>query len=577
MNKKVRIIVFFIVLFSIALTLGKMLNPLDRRMFNFHDDTQAARIQQMAVNIKSGHIPPRLAPTLSYGLGFPVFNFYAPFSYQLTTGLHLIGLSVPMALKLSFFLSVVLSFVTMFLLLQTSFGFLPSLLGGVVYSSSLWFAVEIFVRGNLAECWFLVLFPFTLFLFILNACRQSKYLMAFSAFVTAFTLTAHNVFSLLAFVIFSLFILLLKNKKRNFFILALGLLLSSYFLIPALSELSLTYAAQNAQRTRYEDHFLCANQIWSSPKWEYSGSTKGCDDDGMPFTLGKIHIILGTFGASLFLFDFIKNKTKKSVSRQISLFILALTALSLFLTTYQSAIIWRVLSPVLSLFQFPWRFLLFGSFGLAYFAAYLFNKMELKNKRVAGTLAVIAVSLLLFTSAKFFSKPWLMSYDEYTSAYMSENYISRTVAYNVAEYLPRTADYNYWRSFDSQIHPGKDLLVGVTQNAPVETHDTSSLTIIKNGPFSKTVSINKPSEVIINIHYIPFWEITVNKKQRIPSKFDSLGRPIITLSQPSTVSVAFKETIVETISNIISLAALTVLGCIVFYKPLWNKLKLLLR
>lgn len=577
MNKKIRIIVFFIALLSIAFTLGKILNPLDPRMFNFHDDTQAARVQQMAVNLKSGHIPPRLAPSLSYGLGFPVFNFYAPFSYQLTTGFHLLGMSVPMALKFSFFLSVILSFVTMFLLLQAFFGFLPSLLGGVAYSSSLWFAVEIFVRGNLAECWFLVLFPLSLYLLVMNARKQSKYLMAFSIFIIAFTLTVHNVFSLLALIIFAIFTLLFKNKKRNLLILALGLLLSSYFLIPALSELNLTYAAQNAQRTRYGDHFLCTSQIWSSPKWEYSGSTAGCENDGMPFTLGKIHIMLGVLGIAIFLFDIFKNKTKKFVSKQTSLFILVLTIVALFLTTYQSAFIWTVLSPVLSLFQFPWRFLLFGVFGLAYFIAYLFHRIEQKNYRFAGVLAIVAISVFLFTSDKFFSKPWLMSYDEYASAYMSENYISRTVAYNMAEYLPKTANYDYWRSFDSQIHPGKDLLVGVTQNAPIETQDISLLKVIKNDPFAKTVSINKPSEVKINIHYLPFWEIKINGEKIIPHKFDSLGRPIIALSQPSTISVTYKETLLETISNIISLIILIVVGMLIFYKPLWNKLKPLLK
>ena len=569
--------VFLIAFLSITLTLGKILNPLDPRMFNFHDDTQASRIQQMALNIKTGHIPPRLAPTLSYGLGFPVFNFYAPFSYQITTGFHLLGISVPMALKFSFFLSVILSFVTMFLLLQTFFSFLPSILGGVAYSSSLWLAVEIFVRGNLAECWFLVLFPLSLYLLVMNARKQSRYLMAFSVLIITFTLTVHNVFSLLALVIFAIFILLFKNKKRNFLILALGLLLSSYFLIPALTELNLTYAAQNAQRTHYEDHFLCANQIWSSSKWEYSGSTAGCVDDGMPFTLGKIHIVLGMLGMAIFLFDVFKNKIKKFVSKRASLFVLVLTAVALFLTTYQSAFIWNILSPVLSLFQFPWRFLLFGVFGLAYFIAYLFHRIELKNYRVAGVLAIIAICVFLFTSVKFFSKPWLMSYDEYASAYMSENYISRTVAYNMAEYLPRTANYDYWRSFDSQIHPGKDLLVGVTQNSPIETQDTSSLKVLKNEPFSKIVSINKPGQIKVNIHYLPLWEIKINEERIIPSKFDSLGRPTIVLTQPSTVSVTYKETLLETISNIISLIVLILTGILIFYKPLWNKLKPLLK
>ena len=92
---------------AILFTLSKLLNPLDPRMFNFHDDTQAARIQQMALSIKSLHIPPRLAPEFSHNLGFPVFNFYAPTAYWITTGLHLVGFSIPMALKLSFFLTII--------------------------------------------------------------------------------------------------------------------------------------------------------------------------------------------------------------------------------------------------------------------------------------------------------------------------------------------------------------------------------------------------------------------------------------------------------------------------------------
>ena len=216
-------------------------------------------------------------------------------------------------------------------------------------------------------------------------------------------------------------------------------------------------------------------------------------------------------------------------------------------------------------------------FGLAYFIAYLFNRIEVKNYRLASVLVIVTLCLLLFTSVKFFSKPWLMSYDEYASAYMSENYISRTVAYNMAEYLPKTANYDYWRSFDSQIHPGKDLLVGVTQNAPIEAQDPATVKILKNDPFSKAIAINKPSTIKLNIPYFPFWEIKIDGKKMIPSKFDSLGRPIISLTRPSTITVIYKETILEIISNIMSLIVLIITGALIFYKPLWNKLKPLLK
>jgi hypothetical protein len=72
---------FFLILslaFVIFFLGNKALNPLNGKMFNYHDDTQAARIQQFVLNLKSLKIPPRIAPTFSNRLGFPVFNFYAP-------------------------------------------------------------------------------------------------------------------------------------------------------------------------------------------------------------------------------------------------------------------------------------------------------------------------------------------------------------------------------------------------------------------------------------------------------------------------------------------------------------------
>ncbi|OGK62039.1 hypothetical protein A2334_04170 [Candidatus Roizmanbacteria bacterium RIFOXYB2_FULL_38_10] len=575
MDKRIRVVVFFLICGIIAITLGKTLNPFDSRMFNFHDETQAARIQQMALNIKSGHIPPRLAPELSHNLGFPVFNFYAPFSYWVTTGLHLIGLPIPMALKFSFFLSLILSFTSMFLFLRLFFGFLPSVMGGITYASSLWFAIEIFVRGNLAECWFLVLFPLALYLIVLNSRKLSPYIFAISSLIISFTFTVHNVFSLLFVGIASVFVLLLNNKKRNFMMLGIGLLLSAYFLIPAVIELPLTYASQNAQITHYQDHFLCAWQIWSSPLWEFSGSAKGCQDDGMPFTLGKIHILLGTFGLFALIFDFIRQKKRSSHYRAITLFILLLGIGSLFLTTYQSDIIWELFKPILAIFQFPWRFLVFGMFSLGFFSAYFSEVLQDTLHKIAPYLIILMFAFLLFMSGKFFSKPWLMSYDEYASAYLSKNYVTQTVAYNIAEYLPVSADYSYWRSFDLQTNPQNTKIEMV--NGPVEIKDSSTFKILKNSHFFKEVQINKPMTIKINIHYFPFWEIQINDKQIKPNLFDQLGRPIIKLSQPSTVRIFYNETGIEKTSNYISFTVYIFLCLLIFYKPLWINLKPILK
>ena len=152
-------IAFIITLLFIVIFLGRSLNPFSSKMFTFHDETQAARVQQFVLNIKNLQIPPRIAPDFSFKLGYPIFNYYSPFPYWITSILHLTGISVINSLKISFLLAIVVGFVSMFLLLRLFFNFYPSLLAATLYVSSPWLAVEIFIRGNLAETWFIALLP----------------------------------------------------------------------------------------------------------------------------------------------------------------------------------------------------------------------------------------------------------------------------------------------------------------------------------------------------------------------------------------------------------------------------------
>lgn len=540
-------IIFLLVFVALVFFLGKNLNPFDPRMFDFHDDTQPARIQQFAKNIISGIIPPRMGPDLSQGLSFPVFNFYAPTSYWITTGLHLVGIPIPLAIKTSFLLAIILSFIAMSLLLNRFFSHDASLLGGVVYASSIWFAIEIFVRGNLGEIWFLVLFPLSLFILHLHSEKGSRLTLILAVLILSGLFTVHNVLSLVSLLVIGLFILLLPQKKQLLFIFALALILSSYFLIPALLESHLTYASYVAEKTSYHDHFLCAGQIWSAPRWEFGGSGPGCYRDTMPFTLGKLHILIGTLGILAFLL----RLNKESKYKNIFLFILVIGITSLFLTTYQSSFIWDLLSPIFSLFQFPWRFLVFGSFLFAFFAGYLMHTLHIPHKRIVTCLLI---GVFLYSSSKYFSKPWLYSVDEFNNNLASVKYIAQKGAYHMAEYLPGTANYDYWRSVE-----GKNLLIE------------------KPGGFQKKYAIKNTGIVTLDIHYFPFWQIKVNDQLVLPDKFDLLGRPQISVQSQDKITVFYQETLIEKLSNIITLSVVLLLMSILIHKPLWNKLKPLLK
>src|SRR3989338_10214440 len=70
--------------------------------FPVHDDTQPARIYEMAKALKFGQFPVRWVPDLGYGYGYPLFNFYAPLPYYFGAAFYLFGFNVLSATKLMY-------------------------------------------------------------------------------------------------------------------------------------------------------------------------------------------------------------------------------------------------------------------------------------------------------------------------------------------------------------------------------------------------------------------------------------------------------------------------------------------
>lgn len=550
-------LIFCISLIAVFFLLGRELNPFDPHLFTFHDNTQAARLQEFALNLKNGIIPPRLAPSFSFQHGFPIFNFYAPFAYWIGSFFKLLGVSSAISLKLLIFFGLLSSFVTFFVFSSLFFGFWGGLLGASIYSSSLWMAVEIFVRGNVGEIWFMALLPLGLYLLKKSDLENKNYLFLISSIGLSFLFTVHNILSLVSVVFVFFFSLLLKNKKKALLSILVGLLLASYFLIPALLENKLTYANEIAIKTKYSDHFLCSWQLWKAIKWSYGGSGIGCINDDMSFQIGKIHLLLAGLGVGIFLFQHIKNKKKESLS--LPLFILSTTLLFAFLTIDTSKPIWDVFSPLVAVFQYPWRFLSFVLFGVAYFTSYIAHIS--KNEKLRIIIVIILSLGVLYSSSKFFSKPWKYSSDEYKSMFLTNKYIEQKAAYEIPEYFPRSGNYKVWRTYDkSEIGFGN-----------------ASLTYKINMPFYKEIEVSE-TNVTLPIHYFPFWEININGTTVIPIHFDSLGRPLFSsLSPHSIIVVRYNETPIEKAGNGISLITFGVLLIICYNKKIWKKISNILK
>lgn len=542
------------------------LNPLNGQMFNFHDDTQAARIQQFVLNLKSLKIPPRIAPDFSNSLGFPVFNFYAPAPYWITSSFHLVGLDVITALKISFLLALALSFFFMYRFLRLYYDFYPSLLGGLLYASSPWMAIEIFIRGNLAEIWFLALLPLVFLMVATNSRSKSPWTFVGTVIALSLGLTSHNVLSIVLLLLVAVFIPLNKKPLKNYLGLALAFGLSAYFFIPAVLEIGMTHATAIAKNHNYVGHLLCPWQLWTTPFWGYGGSGPDCINDGMSFMLGKPQIILGAIG----LFFLIKRLVthRKDESKKIFWFMIMLTVGFIFLSTTLSTPISKILEPALSFFQFPWRFSSFSIFGMAFLAASIRMPKAIKGFDV---LLVIVALFVVFYNGKFFTKH-LMTNDRFNKDYLSEIFITKMVVYKVAEYLPKTVDYKTWLTYEPV--KGKPWKKDPTLEDKKFVHllEGGRVQILKDGPFEKQAETSSGT-ALINVHYMPYWKITLNQKPFIPKSFDSLGRPLIDLSSPSLITVKFEETSVEKLGNFASLFTIALLFAVIWNRNLWKKIE----
>lgn len=556
-NRLIKTAVLILLFVSTILVLGRNINPFSFEMFMFHDETQAARIQEFTFNIEALQLPPRIAPHFSFNLGYPVFNFYAPFSYWIGSVIHLFHIPIIASIKLSILAAIGIAFSGMFLLVRKYVSFYGGILAAIVYTASPYIAVEIFVRGNIAELWFYALLPWALYALVTNEKKR----ILFTSLILSFLFTSHNVLSLVSILIVLLFSLLLKKKRLNVLSIALGLLLSSYFLIPFFAEMNWVPASEVATITNYRDHFLCIKQLWSSP-WGFAGSAPGCEADGISFMLGKANILLGIAG--LFIATVTILKKKMLLQSKELIYIALLSIGSAFMVTSSSAAIWHLTEPVSSVFQFPWRLLIFVLFGLAFFSGW--SLQFIPKKLILIAVFILSIGILYTNHEYFYGNT--ISNTEYSNRFLSPIYIRNSVAYKIAEYLPVSADYNYWRSVE-------DIPETVDAGLPVVQKGNQVVQVNENKAFSKRISVqSSDSYTTLNIHYAPYWHIFTNGTRLIPSQFDKLGRPIISISDKTLdeVIIEYKQTPIEQIANIFSLVSVIALSLYTVFQfnPTWK-------
>lgn len=367
--------------------------------FPMHDDTQVARVFEMGKMLKSGTFPVRWVPDLGYGYGYPIFNFYAPLAYYVGGGFTLFGFDALVATKIMMALGIIMAGVSMYFLAREFFGEFGGIISGLFYLYAPYHAVEIFVRGDVAEFWAYAFIP----LAFLGIYKKNILLgtIGLAGLILSHNLTAMMVTPLLLVAILLNCYIAFKNKKSfvinsSSLIFLLGLLVSSFYWLPALLELRNTnLLSQVGGGADFRDHFVCISQLWDS-LWAFGGSVAGCTD-GLSFKIGKLHILV-TLAVTI-LIILVSKIRKKGDGAVIGLSLFGFF-LSIFLMLEISKPIWEAI-PTMAFFQYPWRLLILASFFSSFLSgALIFIAWQLKLKAYAIGLAL--TFFLLFFNIKLF-------------------------------------------------------------------------------------------------------------------------------------------------------------------------------
>jgi uncharacterized membrane protein len=536
--------IIFVLIFSVF----TILPFLRSGFFPIHDDTQVARVYEMAKGLGDGMLPVRWSADLGYGFGYPIFNFYDPLPYYIGGVIEFVGLNALLSTKIMMALGIMLAGVSMYFLGKEFWGTSGGIFSALFYMYAPYHALDVYVRGDVAEFWAYAFVPLV-FLGLWKIQSQEKWrYVILSSISFALIIVSHNLIAMMVspFLVLFSFYLIFKSRKRKatiYFLSAfiIGVLLSAFYWLPAILEMQYTNVSSLlGGGSNFREHFVCLSQLWTSP-WGYGGSAKGCVD-GLSFMIGKYHIFLSSFLFIFTLLVVVLRKYFKNLSREkLTILVLAFLGflISIFFTLGISQPIWELIRPMAFL-QYPWRFLLMIVFFASFISGSLFWVVgELVKKRIVAILSLILLSCcMVLVSVKFFVPE---KYLQVTSDYYTNTYALKWQTSKISdEYLPKDFKRPQTQS-------------GIANFANLNTKNIKIISVAKKTQtIILTLNVVKDEKIILPLAFFPSWHAYVDNNE-VPIFENSKGIGINFPKGSHELRLMFRQSQTELFADIISI------------------------
>lgn len=527
----------FLLLMIVPATLA-LLRP---GFYGASDEMHIAWLQQMDQAVGEGQIPPRYVSDLSFGFGYPLFNFISPLPYYLGEFFHLLGLSYVNSIKAIFIISILGSAVAMYLLVKQMSGGWVGMAAATLYIYSPYRSTDIYNRGALGESLAFVFMPLILYFLLKVKTSVKKHesvrWIGGGALTTAALILTHNIMSYMFIpLVIILGIILLKNRLKelvSFF--GLGLLGSGYFWWPALMDSKLM---KYDTVFNFFDHFPALKQLLV-PYWGYGASVPG-NYDTMSFFIGEVNILI--IGISMVLL--IKNlKSKKLKLGVVWWWCLSLILLAMVMMNFRSFWIWDIF-PLIAYFQFPWRFLTLIVFGSSILVTTIATQKHYKIW--SGLIIILAIGF---------------NYDRFKP----NDFLNRDDSYYINRYIPIPSPSSEYLNLKEEYL----RLPKATEIRPTQIYDRifnggeESIKIIPINSLETRVTTDSINKITLNYnkYYFPGWEaIMDNNKLKLWAGYPYGQIQFDVPEGKHEILIRFKETFGNRIWDIVSM--LTIVGCI---------------
>ena len=523
----------------------------------------------------AGDLYPRWLMGMNEGLGSPVFYYYPPVPFFLTSllkpffpddlhGWHQLGLSASLAL--------IASGLCAYLWLKDLTERTSALLAAVLYMATPYhLAADLYIRGSFAEYWAFAWMPLVLF-FAHRIVSGDKLAMAGLAVSYSLLLMTHLPTTLIFSPILVCYVLYLSGSGQKLRVtgrvltgVALGIGLSAVFLWPAMTTQHLVLLDRmTTGYFSYKNWLIFSNFfLWKEDK----------------VTLLLLTLDLAAIACGAFV---IARIDQDKSTRPLNIFWLVVAMASIFMMTDFSRPIWLIF-PVVQKIQFPWRFnaiLSLATTALVASAIYSFRRVSRPTR--AARVGRIWIGVVLLIATWLPATGWAIwtAYSFHNSSQEEIDYNNREVAQEreVPEYYPRwnkamaevdweTSIYEKdWgesmeRKFESLVQRVGQSEGRVSRFNIVE--GTGQVRINRWKPGRIELHVETPADLKINISqfYFPNW------RAQLPAESSSLAvqpsQPdgLISLSIPRgthEVLLELKRSKAEKTGEIISLISLVI-------------------